>query len=332
MATYKIEFQEILMKKLFEQFNELEIPLFVQEFFLTLKSANTKVNYWYVVRDFLKWKYDNLSNISQNDIKQLSQIDVINFINYIKDKKINEDKSKQKSNPGYRLDSIRNKVMILASFSNYLVDERMISKPFVTEKTINLYKFKIREKDVLMPKEHDLITFRNNLENIKSEMTRKRMLLVYDILIATGLRIHELVGLDLSDLFLDNDEPQIKILRKGSYEQEEMENIYIPLKIKNEIINWINYRSQFHTESNALLIGKNLKRTTEDNIKKMFRKYSDGKISPHMLRHYYATDLLHKTQDIVFVQQQLGHRLGSSVTTDVYIASMEESKKKLLDM
>lgn len=329
---YKIEVQELATKKLFEQFNELQVPVFIQEFFLTLKSANSKINYWYVIRDFLKWKFKKLSNITKDDMITLSQIDVINFINYIKDKKMIEDKEKKKTNPGYRLDSIRNKAMILASFSNYLLDENIISKTFVPEKTINLYKFKIREKDILMPKEEDLNAFRKNLASIKNEMTRKRMLLVYDALLNTGLRVHELVGLNLSDLHFNQEEPQIKILRKGSYEQEEAEKIYIPIKIKDEILEWIDYREQFQTDSNALLIGKNLKRTTEDNIKKMFRKYSDGKISPHMLRHYYATSLLHKTQDIVFVQQQLGHRLGSSVTTDVYVASLETSKKKLLDM
>lgn len=75
-------------------------------------------------------------------------------------------------------------------------------------------------------------------------------------------------------------------------------------------------------DNKAVFVNKNGKRLNEDNIQSIFRNYSGGKISPHMMRHLYATVLYQESgHDAVFVQEQLRHSdvnttLGTYATGD----------------
>ena len=86
-----------------------------------------------------------------------------------------------------------------------------------------------------------------------------------------------------------------------------MRKVLLTESAMEEIIKWLNVRQTIKDiqDTTALLLNKNGKRLNEDNIKKIFRNYGDG-ITPHMMRHWYAT-VMGKTFGIAFVQEQLGH-------------------------
>lgn len=82
-------------------------------------------------------------------------------------------------------------------------------------------------------------------------------------------------------------------------------------------------------DTEAVFVNKNGTRTTERNIKQVFENYGNG-ITPHMMRHYYAS-IMNRNGNLAFVQQQLGH---SSVNTTVnnYANGAVGMKEKLMEM
>lgn len=82
-------------------------------------------------------------------------------------------------------------------------------------------------------------------------------------------------------------------------------------------------------DKEAVFVNKNGTRTTERNIKQVFENYGNG-ITPHMMRHYYAS-IMNRNGNLAFVQQQLGH---SSVNTTVnnYANGAVGMREKLMEM
>ncbi len=136
---------------------------------------------------------------------------------------------------------------------------------------------------------------------------RIRNLIILRVLKGTGLRESELAGLEISDLYLDEEMPYIKIIGKGKYRAREARTVYLTGDATKAIKEWLAFRSGIDNiiDDKAVFLNKNGKRLTEDNIKSMFKTYGNG-IIPHMIRHWYAT-VMANTGNIVFAQQQLGH-------------------------
>ena len=136
---------------------------------------------------------------------------------------------------------------------------------------------------------------------------RVRNLSILRLLKGSGIREAELSYLDKSDLFLDAEIPYIKIIGKGAYEPEEKREVQITGDAKKAIEEWLEIRNNYvASEDNAVFITKKGRRIATDEIGKMFKAMSDKELSPHMIRHYYAT-IMAKKGGIAFVQQQLGH-------------------------
>ncbi|PJN79834.1 hypothetical protein CWE04_11530 [Thomasclavelia cocleata] len=163
-------------------------------------------------------------------------------------------------------------------------------------------------------------------------ISKNKYFSIYQVLKGTGLREVELCGLDLNDVHLDEDLPYIDVLRKGSYIKEEYEVVYMSKSASDAIQEWLKYRSYLSPKCDALFLTRSGDRIKEDNIIKAFKKYSQGTITPHMLRHFYTSELYRTTKDLAFVQEQCGHSLGSTVTMNVYTHGTSDSKQVLLKM
>ena len=165
-----------------------------------------------------------------------------------------------------------------------------------------------------LPNEQQLKDMENKIMWKKDVSVRNRNIAIFNVLKGTGLRESELAGLDMSDLHLDDDIPYITILGKGKYREAENRMVYLTNGAYKAILEWVNYRNTLENivDKQAVFINKNGKRTTEDNIKAIFKNYSKD-ITPHMLRHYYASIMASKG-NLAFTQQQLGH---SSINTTI---------------
>ena len=144
-----------------------------------------------------------------------------------------------------------------------------------------------------------------------------RDLAIVEILYASGARVSELCGLDLTDV--DYDRQTIRVFGKGSKER------VIP--IGNPAIaalqNWLNIRSEFITANsgNAIFLGRKGKRIDQRQVRTIVYKTLEAlegfeRMGPHALRHSAATHLLEGGADLRTVQEILGH--ASLATTQIY--------------
>ena len=165
----------------------------------------------------------------------------------------------------------------------------------------------------------------------KDVPVRNRNIAIFRVLRGTGIRESELAGLDLSDLHLDEEMPYITILGKGVYREMQNRTVYLSGSALKAIREWLEYRNTLDNivDTEAVFVNKNGTRTTERNIKQIFENYGNG-ITPHMMRHYYAS-IMNRNGNLAFVQQQLGH---SSVNTTVnnYANGAVGMKEKLMEM
>ena len=155
-----------------------------------------------------------------------------------------------------------------------------------------------------------------------------RDLALVEVLYGSGIRISELVGLDLGDI--DRQRSTIKVMGKGSKER------VVPLgqPALTAVDNWINKgRAELVSEASgsALFIGSRGKRIDQRVARSVVYQAmeaigSDKKLGPHTLRHSAATHLLEGGADLRTVQEILGH--SSLATTQIYTHVSQERIKK----
>lgn len=182
-----------------------------------------------------------------------------------------------------------------------------------------------------LPSEEQLKMMEDKIMNKKEDFVHIRNLIILRVLKETGLRESELAGLDISDVYLDDEMPYIKIVGKGKYRARETRTVYLTGDAANAIKEWLAFRSGIDNiiDNNALFLNKNGKRLTEDNIKSMFKTYGNG-VTPYMIRHWYAT-IMANIGNIAFAQQQLEHT-SQNTTINNYANSAYGMKDVLTNM
>lgn len=156
-----------------------------------------------------------------------------------------------------------------------------------------------------------------------SELTGLRDRAILELLFSTGLRVSELASLDVDDLNFERGE--IAVLGKG----KKMRVVFISTEALYWLDQYLKNRGYEKKNDGSLTAEKNIPvfisqkhtRLTVRSIERIVHKYSvkvgiSKKVSPHTLRHSFATDLLISGADIRSVQSLLGH--SSITTTQVY--------------
>jgi len=224
---------------------------------------------------------------------------------------------------GYKNKTASLHMSAVRSFYNFLLEIKEIKQnPF---------------EGIKNPKvEKKLPNFLNNTEiqamfeetDIKDDLTLRNVLIM-EFLYTTGLRVSELCRIKLRDLNSDNQ--SIKVVGKGNKERiiyykacnEELLNKYIN-EARNNILEG--------TPSDYLFTSKSGKPLTTRTVENIVAKYSTSKeiktkVTPHTLRHTYATDLLNNGADIRSVGELLGHE--SLSTTQIYTHVTSERLKSV---
>ena len=324
---YKIEVQNKNAEKLNRKLDELNLPIYMRKYFtVKIESKAGALNYLGVIVDLLNWfikeKMINKTNISDIEPSDFTDIMAEDITLYLKTKEQN----------GMSPTTLETRKHIISSFWDYMsrVKGTEIKDGFfkdVTYKGIpsgnNLTK--------KLPTEKQLNDMEEKIMWKKDIPVRNRNIAIFRVLRGTGTRESELAGLDLTDLHLDEEMPYITILGKGVYREMQNRTVYLSGSALKALSEWLEYRNTLDNivDTEAVFINKNGTRTTERNIKQIFENYGNG-ITPHMMRHYYAS-VMNQNGNLAFVQQQLGH---SSVNTTVnnYANGAVGMKEKLMEM
>lgn len=276
-------------------------------------SKNTILNY---EEDLIFFKdYLETNNLSYQDIDYSN---IRKFYNYMETLK-------------YSKNTISRKISSLRSFYKYLARNNCVNyNPFSLTKG--------PKKDKLLPK----FLYYNELEELFNSCDIKdfygvRNRLILEMLYATGIRVGELEYIKINDI--NNYDKSIKVFGKGSKERIVYYNSYT-----EEILN--KYLSLRTDNCQYLFINKNKKRLTARGVRyildKIITKTSlEMKISPHMIRHSFATHMLNEGCDLLSVQELLGHeslkatQVYTHITNDrlkdVYLKTHPRGNKKVGD-
>lgn len=221
--------------------------------------------------------------------------------------------------------SICRKLSSVRGLYNYLVKEEIIiDNPidFVTNP----------KKEKYLPK------FLNNSDMDKlfgvcndNTPIEQRNSLVIELLYATGLRVSELVNIKVCDINIK--ERVIKVLGKGGKERIVIYNNHT----SNALNKYLNdgYNEFNKKNSEYLILNKNGDKLSDRYIRNIIdqcikKAGINIKISPHTLRHTFATDMLEQGADLVTVKELLGHE--SLNTTSIYTHITNEQIKKTYNM
>ena len=254
--------------------------------------------------EFLGNNFKNILNIDMDITKE--------YLKYLYDRGINKN-------------SISRKLSSIRGFYNYLVKEEILtSSPFNSIPN--------PKKDLYLPKflnEEEL----NKIFSVCSENTPsdERDTLIIELLYATGIRVSELVNIKVKDI--DRTNKSIKVLGKGDKERIVLYNNHTSRALDIYLSDAYHI---FNKKSSEYLIlnhngGKLSERYVRMIIDKLVRKANlDIKISPHTIRHTFATDMLEEGADLMTVKELLGHE--SLNTTSIYTHITNEQIKKTYNM
>ena len=259
--------------------------------------------------------------LSMNSIESY-EFDLIKFKNFIIENSINESPKKCSSSTvkRYLYKNFSNKksrsqarsISALKSFFNYLLFEGEIHSSPIND--IESPKIENKLPEVLTEDEIKRLISSVNLD---SEFGQRNKTII-EVLYGTGIRVSELIELKLSNIFFK--ENILKVTGKGNKER------FVPLgKIAIiEIKKYLNNRDKLKINSkfsDILFLNRYGRQLTRSMIFKIINDSSknaeiDKKISPHTLRHSYATHLLKNGADLRTIQLILGHE--SITTTEIY--------------
>lgn len=267
-------------------------------------SENTIMNY----RQELQ-KYQNYLDEKKKNYQKITKEEIREYLKYLDELK-------------YQNSSISKNVSAIRSFYNYLVLKKILKNNIWT--SIKNPKVKRKIPNFLTTIELEKI-FQKREFQTSYEI---RNSLILELLFATGLRVSELINIKLQNI--NDQERSIKTLGKGSKERivyygeyaEEILNLYFQ-KARKDLLK--------EKKSDYLFVGRNSLKLTrtrineilEEEINKVGLKHH---ISPHVLRHTFATVLLNNGADIRSVQELLGHENLS--TTQIYTHITSEQLRK----
>ena len=275
----------------------------IDEFVVDLKyvknySINTIKSYESDLKEFYLFLNKDISYASESDIKK--------YMRTFKDK---NDRSLARC-----MSSLR-------AFYDYLIKKGIINKsPMddISGPKIGKYLpevLTISEIDKLLDLEpKDAFTYRNRC--------------ILELLYSTGLRISELVGLKLEDMSLDDS--LIKVMGKGRKMRVVPLNDITTDYMKGYIEN-IRPSMLKKTQTDYIFLNNHGKPITRQAVFKMIKSRAESvgikkNISPHTLRHSFATHMLQNGADIRFIQELLGH--SDVATTEIYTHIANETLKK----
>lgn len=330
---------EVMKENILKMRNVLDtLPPFCKTFFRGIEeytSARTRLAYAYDIRLFFEFLHEKNSYCSKMNITdypiqildKLTRLDIEEYLEYItyyeKDGKeiTNDERGKAR------------KLASLRSFYNYYFQNEMIEKNPASLVPLP----KLHQKEIIRLEPNEVAILLDQVEDgtnlTKKELdfhkkTKIRDIAILTLLLGTGIRVSECVGIDIQDINFDIG--GIKIRRKGGYETV----IYFGSEVEDALLDYFEERDRIIPASgheNAFFLSLQNRRITVRAVENLVKKYASRvtslkKITPHKLRSTYGTSLYRETGDIYLVADVLGHKDVN--TTRKHYAALEDERKR----
>ena len=318
-----------------------ELPPFCTDFFRGIEprtSARTRLAYAYDLKtffDFLKQANPELKSKKLRDLplSLLDEIKLMDLEEYMEYLKIYQNSSgNQVTND---LSGISRKLSSLRSLFTYLYKHKMISY----NPTALVDMPKLHQKNIIQLDPDEIAILLDSMEEQNINLTPHqksyynktilRDFAIVTLLLGTGIRVSECVGIDLTDIDFRNN--GVKITRKGGNETI----VYFGKEVEKALLNYLEQRKQITPKpgnEQAFFLSIQKKRISIDAVENLIKKYTKSiipnkKITPHKLRSTYGTNLYRETGDIYLVADVLGH--ADVNTTKKHYAKSDDSRRRM---
>lgn len=320
----------------FEKISE-QLPYFLNDYFLGIEDVTsplTRLNYamdLQIFFDFVSIKYsippkdmtiDILNRIKSTDIERF--LSYISSFDYNGKHHICNEKAKAR------------KLAAIRSMYKYFFNKEMI----IANVAAKVSTPKLHEKEIIRLDKNEVEDILDVAETGKGFSDRQfayqkntsvRDVALLTLFLGTGIRISELVGLNVDDLFFDDN--SFVVTRKGG----NRTILYYTDEVKTELQKWLEKRKTIKglsLDEKALFISLQNKRISVRAVENLVKKYAKKvtplkKITPHKLRSTFGTNLYRETGDIYVVADYLGHK-DINTTKRHYAAISEDIRRNAI--
>lgn len=316
-----------------------DLPPYVATFFRGIEQTTaprTRIAYAFDLHVFFEYivatnplyQGKKLNEIDFELLSRLTAMDIEEYLEYLKVYTNQEGKEITNNERG-----IKRKLCSLRSFYRYFHTNRLISE----NPTLQVAMPKIHEKNIIRFEPNEAADFLDVVETgerltkqqqKRHEDCKVRDLALTTLLLGTGIRVSECVGIDLKDVDFSSD--RVNIVRKGGYESF----VYFGNEVREALLAYLEERNKLvpkEGHENAFFLSNRLQRISVRNVEVLVKKYARTvttakKITPHKLRSTYGTELYKETGDIYLVADVLGHKDVN--TTRKHYAAIEEERRR----
>lgn len=315
-----------------------DLPDFALDFFTGVEnntSSLTRLNYAYDLRLFFNWAVNETNlfpgkTVFDLEVKDLEKFHTTHFERYMSYLTSYTDENGEIITNGER--GKARKIASVRSFFKYFFKREMISVDVASK--IDMPK--LHDKPIIRLEDDEVYKFLNTVDSGYGlsghekgfhKHTKTRDVAIMTLLLGTGLRVSECVGLNVTDV--DFKTNAINVTRKGGNQVI----LYFSDEVKVALFDWLEERSKNPEliDEPALFTSLQNKRISTRAVEKLVKKYAGivtplKHITPHKLRSTYGTRLYHATQDIYVVADVLGHK-DVNTTKKHYAAISEDIRK-----
>ncbi len=322
-----------------------DLPPFIKEYFVSIAQTNavkTRLGYARDIKVFFNYLLANHENfmgrqmkdIKVTDLDSITPEDIDVFMEFISSYSRPDEKTEE-GVIEYTNDEKgkARKLAALRSMYKYFVKRRKITtNPAALVDSLKIHRKAIVRLDFNEVADLlDEVEYGNDLterQKIFHEKLKTRDLAIVTLLVGTGMRVSECVGIDINDVDFKNN--GVKITRKGGNES----TVYFGEEVEEALRNYLEERKNAVTEDpneQALFLSSKGKRINVRSVQLLVKKYSSvsvklKKITPHKLRSTYGSNLYQETGDIYLVADVLGH--ADVNTTRKHYADIEENRRR----
>ena len=315
------------------------LPPFCRDYFRafdTTTTTKTRISYAYDIRIFFQFLLDEnpafkdykMTDFTVDVLDQIKALDLEEYQEYLK---VYQAGDKTETN-GER--GLKRKISALRSFYAYYYRREMIE----TNPTVLIDVPKIHDKSIIRLDTDEVALLLDYIEHCGDQLTgqkrvyyeknKERDLAIVTLLLGTGIRVSECVGLDIEDVDFKNN--GIKVTRKGGNEMV----VYFGPEVEKALKRYLEVRENIiplEGHEHALFYSAQRRRIGVQAIENLVKKYAQQitttkKITPHKLRSTYGTTLYQETGDIYLVADVLGHKDVN--TTKKHYAAIDDARRR----